>query len=272
MNNAILDPATTRRWMKPMGLVGSLSKAVGAPWEIERLSLPVTASSSRTRVSDLYTKAGGNEGYGANFAISPDHGIGINVLVAGPTWGPDRWTLRDAVGEAFLQAAEWAAFENAKFKFTGTFVSEGHEGSNITVAVDHDHAGLSIEHMFIDGLEWRGNLSYPATEWTPEQLANYSTRLYPMLAEDAPVSGEGGQRVSYRALTYQIPPEDAWQTRAAVDGGQGLFDGWCMSWLAAGFLHSEGQAIDGFVLDFDGDRALVTVEHSLLNLRFVRLE
>lgn len=82
----------------------------------------MSPKSSRTRVSDLYTKLGGNPQYTAVFALSPDHGLGYSILLAGPTSSTDRIPLRDIVGTVFVTAAEHAAVENAERNFAGTFV------------------------------------------------------------------------------------------------------------------------------------------------------
>ncbi|KAK6076234.1 hypothetical protein SCUP234_07402 [Seiridium cupressi] len=75
-----------------------LVELVGAPWEIQRLAIPTTPGSNRTRVSDLYTKAGGTGDYNAIFDLSPDHGIGFSILVTGSTSPSARFTIRDVLG------------------------------------------------------------------------------------------------------------------------------------------------------------------------------
>jgi hypothetical protein len=51
LNSDLLSKALTRRWLKPKSLLADLSKAVGMPWEIERVQLG-------ERSVDLYTKDG----------------------------------------------------------------------------------------------------------------------------------------------------------------------------------------------------------------------
>lgn len=53
-----MPAADTRLWMKPRGHTSSLVFSLGAPWEINRLALNVSADSTAYRISDLYTKAG----------------------------------------------------------------------------------------------------------------------------------------------------------------------------------------------------------------------
>lgn len=203
--------------MKPTSGLSSLTKSVGAPWEIYRLSIPVSPDSNRTRVSDLYTKAGGNSGYSAVFALSPDYGIGYSILVAGPGALDERWPLRDAVGEVFLPAAEHGAAENAARNFAGTFADES-SLSNITLTVDDDHPGLGLRAPGAEGV---------------------TVRLYP--AGFTQTFNNGSTFISFRAVPQALPVG----LRAEVEGGEGLFDNACDTWFSVGFFGS----LDEFILE-----------------------
>lgn len=228
--------------MKPRGNTGTLTAQVGAPWEINRLSLPIAPNSTRTRVSDLYTKLGGQPEYAGVFALSPDHGLGYSILLGGPKAIPDRVPLRDAVAEVFVSAAEHAALENAEQKFTGAFVDEVAQGANITLTVDQDRPGLGLKEIYLNGTNMiAGFLGVPAPDIPP---ANVSVRLYPMGVEwRDPEASDATTYSSYRAFA-QVIPEDL---RADVEGGQGLFDH-CVNWQTVGFWSFGGVAIDEFVL------------------------
>ncbi|KAK6069358.1 hypothetical protein SCUP515_09063 [Seiridium cupressi] len=78
LNSELLSATTVQQWMKPLSGTGSW-------WNL-------------TRVSDLYTKAGGTGEYNAIFALSPDHGIGFSILVTGSTSPSARFTIRDVLG------------------------------------------------------------------------------------------------------------------------------------------------------------------------------
>ncbi|CEI59953.1 hypothetical protein FVEN_g8243 [Fusarium venenatum] len=226
LNNKILTSVETRRWMKPQGNTASLTMSVGAPWEINRLILPVSPKSNRTRISDIYTKIGGNAGYAAVIALSPDHGIGFSILTAGVGAVPARIPLRNAVGTAFITAAERAGWENAKRIYPGTFVDESRNGSNITITVDEGQPGLGLESFFINGSEWRANLTFPASD--PIYGDDILVRLYPIGAKS--VSGST-QLISFRAVPQLKPIVP----RSAVEGGEGLFDDGCTTWESVGF-------------------------------------
>ncbi|RSM04607.1 hypothetical protein CEP52_006713 [Fusarium oligoseptatum] len=213
LNSEFLSASATKAWMKPMSGTGSLVELVGAPWEIQRLMIPATPGSNRTRVSDLYTKAGGNGDYTAIIALSPDHGIGYSLLVAGNSATPARWPLRDVLGETFIPAAEQAAAENAKKSLTGTFVAEGSEGTNLTITFDEGKPGLGLESLYHEGIDIRAQIL-----GSPEPIP-VSVRLYP--------AGITSSK-SLSSLPLPLAP------RAAVEGGKGgLFDN-SQTWLSIG--------------------------------------
>ncbi|KAM0227462.1 hypothetical protein ACHAPO_011524 [Fusarium lateritium] len=245
LNSELLSPRVTRQWMKPLGSTGTLVELVGAPWEITRLTLPTGPDSNRTRVSDLYIKAGGNGDYTCIFGLSPDHGIGFSLLVAGdlPNATPGRWPIRDAVATTFLPAAEYAAAENAEKNLAGTFVVQGNETTNITLAVNNNEPGLNITSFWFEGknaLPGRG-----------------SSRLYPMglysttRSLAAQYNTKGKYSVAFRQVfTPATLPSD----RAAVEGGKGgLFDH-SFAWMNVG---SDGTA-DEFLFNME-DTKLVSI-------------
>ncbi|RSL51246.1 hypothetical protein CEP53_008499 [Fusarium sp. AF-6] len=229
LNSELLSPSTTKAWMKPMSGTGSLVELVGAPWEIQRLMIPATPGSNRTRVSDLYTKAGGNGDYTAIIALSPDHGIGYSLLVAGNSATPARWPLRDVLGETFIPAAEHAAAENAKKSLTGTFVAEGSEGTNLTITFDEGKPGLGLESLYHEGVDIRAQIL-----GSPEPIP-VSVRLYPAGITSSKslyslYKSKGKISVKHNAVISPLPLAP----RAAVEGGKGgLFDN-SQTWLSIG--------------------------------------
>lgn len=241
LNSELLSAAATRAWMKPLSGTGSLVELVGAPWEIARLMIPVTPGSNRTRVSDLYTKAGGNGDYTCIFALSPDHGIGYSILIAGATASAARWPLRDLVGETFIPAMEHAAAQNGRRNFAGTFVDETAEGTNLTITVDEGRPGLGLESFYINGTESRAIL-LGATK-----PANISARLYPTGPNSYSRSlaslykTNGTISLAYRMLGQPWTP----LPRATVEGGKkSLFDN-TFAWMNVDFF----GPMDEFVLE-----------------------
>ncbi|KAL6365922.1 hypothetical protein LRP88_00505 [Fusarium phalaenopsidis] len=250
LNSEILSAATTKAWMKPLSGTGSLVELVGAPWEIQRLMIPATPGSNRTRVSDLYTKAGGNGDYTAIIALSPDHGIGYSLLVAGTSATPARWPLRGVLGETFIPAAEHAAAENAKKRLTGTFVAEGAEGTNLTITFDEGKPGLGLESLYYEGVDIRSQIL-----GSPEPFP-MSVRLYPAgITSSKSLSSlyksKGKISVKHTAVISPVPLPP----RAAVEGGKGgLFDN-SQAWMSIGQFGSADEFVFNLV---DGKLESVT--------------
>ncbi|KAM0292374.1 hypothetical protein ACHAPM_011754 [Fusarium culmorum] len=254
LNSKLLLPYTTREWMKPCSSTGVLVELVGAPWEITRLTLPIGPGSNRTRISDIYIKAGGNGDYTSILALSPDHGIGFSLMLAGDTATQARWPLRDTVGETFITAAEFAAAESAENNLTGTFIVEGFESSNITIEVTKGEPGLNLTAFFLKG---------------EDQLANFtSARLYPtgLYSNSRSLSAlyntKGNVSVAFRQVSGLPSPPPV---RAAVEGGKGgLFDN-TFSWMNVG----SGGAVDEFIFDLQ-DTRVVGIKNPGYEVEFVR--
>lgn len=248
LNSELLSPATTQAWMKPMSGTGSLVELVGAPWEINRLLVPVTPGSNNTRISDLYTKAGGTGDYTAILALSPDHGIGYSILVAGLTAGSARWPIRQALGELFIPAAELAIAENAATNLAGTFVNDDWEGTNLTLTVDEGEPGLNLTSFYINGTESRA-----AVFGLPEGV-DLSYRIYPVgvysnsNSLSALYQTNGTFKVSHRMTLGANPP----LPRPAGDGGMGgLFENQ-LTWLS---IDQNGPK-DEFILEIEDGRSI----------------
>jgi hypothetical protein len=253
LNSEILSPATVSEWMKPRSGTGSLVELVGAPWEISRLEIPVTPGSNRTRVSDLYTKAGGNVDYTAIFALSPDQGIGYSILVAGSTATPARWPLRDVVGETFIPAAELAATENAKRNLAGTFVDSTSPGTNLTLTVDRGRPGLGLKSFWVKGINGRDG---PYWRLYPTGLTSFSRSLSSLYRT------KGAIRVAHR----MVEPEPPLKPRAAIEGGKGgLFDN-SLTWMNLDFAGPTDEFIFNLV-----DERLVSVEFPATGSVFKRV-
>lgn len=242
--------------MKPRSGTGSLVEMVGAPWEITRLMIPVSQASNRTRVCDLYTKAGGNGDYASVIALSPDHGIGYSILVAGSNATASRWPLRDAIGETFVPSAEYAAAANARDNLSGTFISNSSEGTNITLAVEDDLPGLGLESFYVNGED--------------ASIGDTVTRLYPtgLYADGTSLASqyktEGTILASHRMISSGLPLPP----RSAVEGGQGgdLFDH-SFAWLSVGFF----GVYDEFIFEIVDGR-LESIRAPFYDLVFDRVE
>jgi hypothetical protein len=241
--------------MKPRSSTCTLVELVGAPWEITRLTLPTGPGSNRTRVSDLYLKAGGNDDYTCFIALSPDHGIGFSILIAGETATPARWPLRDVTGTTFITAAEYAAAESAEKNLTGTFVVKGSETTNITLEVTKGEPGLKVKSWYVKG---------------KDAVDDTSSRLYPMglysnsrsLAAQYNIKGKFSAAFRLVSSPSSPPPP-----RAAVEGGKGgLFDH-SQTWMNIG---SYGTA-DELIFNME-DTRVVSIISPYDGTEFVRAD
>jgi hypothetical protein len=254
LNSEILSAATTSEWMKPRSGTGSLVELVGAPWEISRLEIPVTPGSNRTRISDLYTKAGGNGDYTCIFALSPDQGIGYSILVAGSTASSARWPLRGMVGETFIQAAEHAAAENAKRNLAGTFVDAASPGTNLTLTVDKGRPGLGLKVFWLKGVN---GVDSAHVRLYPTGLNSFSRSLSSLY------KSKGTMRVAHR----MVVPETPLESRATVEGGKGgLFDN-SFAWMNLDFAGPSDEFVFNLV-----DGRLLSVEIPLAGLVLKRVD
>ncbi|RYP25167.1 hypothetical protein DL765_000048 [Monosporascus sp. GIB2] len=125
LSSTILRPATTRAWLKPLTHTGRPAFSLGRPWEIFRLSIPVSPLSPTTRVVDLYTKQGAIGQYQSMLALSPDHGVGYAMLVGGPQGAASYGFLQGRLNEVWVEAAEQAGTEEVAGVYGGHFTLEG---------------------------------------------------------------------------------------------------------------------------------------------------
>ncbi|KAJ5766242.1 uncharacterized protein N7511_003858 [Penicillium nucicola] len=253
LNSEFLSAATTSEWMKPHSGTGSLVELVGAPWEISRLEIPVTPGSNRTRISDLYTKAGGNGDYTCIFALSPDQGIGYSILVGGSTASSARWPLRDLIGEIFVPAAEHAAAENTKRNLAGTFVDDTAPGTNLTLTVEKGRPGLGVKTFWVKGVN---GVDSTHVRVYPTGLNSFSRSLSSLYKT------KGSMRVAHRMVVQanELNP------RAAVEGGKGgLFDN-SFAWMDIDFAGPSDEFIFNLV-----DGRLASVEIPLSGLVLERV-
>lgn len=283
MHHDLLSPVETRRWMKPLAHTSSLTVSIGAPWEIYRLTLPQSSASpsgenqtsggtsignSRYRISDLYTKAGGQPGYTSVFMLSPDHQLGITVQVAGASAGLDRWTLRAVAAETFVAAAERAGREVAARTVAGTFVEEGNDNNNLTLAVEDGRPGIGIEDWSVNGTDVKSSLVgllFELAEGT-EVVA----RLYPTGLVER--TEDGGRVEKWRAVR-EIAPWRFERARVEDPESLGWFDDRCATWLGTADVEDEeGRVNDEFLLEVDGEGMVVGVRHELTGSRLRRIE
>ena len=227
LSSTLVDPAVTRRWLKPVAHTSSLQLSVGAPWEIYTFLTP--------RRVDLYTKAGDIGLYSSSIGLSPDHNAGFTVLVAGANSHAMTAKIGEMVSDIMLPALDEVARNQAFERFGGTYaLTRDSSNSSITITAD-DGPGLVVSEWISNSVDMIGSLM--TLQGVTDRSA-IGIRLQP--------SGlETPGRISFLAVIYSLPiSEDA-----------GPFIGSCFSWilLESMVYGNVGLPEFEFALDHDGD-------------------
>lgn len=182
LNSTLLSPQETRKWLKPISHTGSLQLSVGRPWEIFRFTHPING-----RVSDLYTKEGDGTGFSSYLILSPDHGAGFTILIAGnASTVVANTAIADILTSTVIPALESQAAAEAAQRLVGTYTPESASlNSSVTLSVDPSRgAGLLVTSWISNGTDMFSWLGY-------DELSLFQTGL-----RSAPV-GQAGQ-VAFR--------------------------------------------------------------------------
>ncbi|KAF3770174.1 beta-lactamase/transpeptidase-like protein, partial [Cryphonectria parasitica EP155] len=113
LSSAQLDPAVTRRWMKPHSLLSNPDAMVGAPWELQR------APGSPYLM--MMTKSGDVGIYASYVVLVPELEVGFTVLTAGAGYQANVEILADVLAAVLVPAARAAARDEAKAKYEGVY-------------------------------------------------------------------------------------------------------------------------------------------------------
>ncbi|KGO52595.1 Beta-lactamase-like protein [Penicillium expansum] len=227
LSSTLVDPAVTRRWLKPIAHTSSLQHSVGAPWEIYSFLTP--------RRVDLYTKAGDIGLYSSSIALSPDHNAGFTVLVAGNNSHAMTSAIGEMVADVMLPALDEVARNQALERFGGTYaLVSGSSNFSITITAD-DGAGLVVSEWTSDSVDMIKSLM--GLQGVTDR-SKISIRLQP--------SGlETPGRISFLAVIYSLD----------VSEEAGPLVGSCLSWILLGSMvyGNVGLPEFEFALDHDGD-------------------
>ncbi|KAJ4256878.1 hypothetical protein NW762_008974 [Fusarium torreyae] len=252
--SSLLSQVSTRRWLKPISNTPDLRFAVGMPWEIRRMELPVAASTqvssgkAPTRLLDLYTKNGGLGAYYAQIALSPDHGLGFTVTQAGRprTDGSDTRfqelsIINEMITDIMVPAFEAAAAAQATRNMAGTYTASDGSGMEIAIVGLDGHLGLGVHNWTIGDIDllvsYYAALSSsgkPPTSASPRA----SLRLYP-------VGLRGNGQVAFRGVygpdtskSSFLQPDKPWI-------------GGCGAWGSIGEPAYDNVGLDDFVFVMD---------------------
>ncbi|EXL44570.1 hypothetical protein FOCG_13537 [Fusarium oxysporum f. sp. radicis-lycopersici 26381] len=224
----MLSPSQTRRWMKPLSFTADPQVAVGAPWEIARVT------STTNRASWMYTKGGQLGMYSSLMALLPDWGVGLTVLAAGAGASGVVGMIPGAMVSKLVPALEQAAKRQARQSYSGRY---GDERNGMTVAVQDSLPGLGVTSWFFDGRDMFDSIRL-IVSGSSTGSGNVSMRLYPTGLQTQ--TGGKARLESWRAV-YEIidaasPPSP-----------------YCASWFGVDSVTYGGVSIDEFVIDLSAD-------------------
>ncbi|KAH8658115.1 beta-lactamase/transpeptidase-like protein [Xylariales sp. PMI_506] len=159
LRSSLLPLSTTHEWLKPSTFVAHKHGAVGKPWEIFRMEVPMAPASQSTRLIDLYTKNGAIGAYLSYIILIPEYDLGFVVLLAStesPSAGAETMgALTEMLLDAWVPAAESAAREAAGVNIAGLYTSEDAEtNSTLKLVLKRDRGGLRIEQLVYNGTDF----------------------------------------------------------------------------------------------------------------------
>lgn len=272
-----LTPGHTRRWMRPLSHTSNLRSSVGAPWEINRYTLP----NDPAKTVDLYAKSGKLGLYTAYLVLIPDYDIGFSVNVVGP--GAELIPLLDSMTENFVPAVEEAARLQTDKRYSGKYVSKDNQYS-FTLSTSSDAPGIHLTNF--TGPEDSNELATlavlasvaagrysTAEEYIPFFLngslsALYESgmfgfsldlRLFPTTLEGTLKYNDKSSKLSYRAAV-----------QLSTSGDPGPFNSPCETWQVIDSVSLGGKSFDEFIFHLDEKGNIAEIEHSFLRQSFTR--
>ena len=149
---------------------------------------------------DTYSKSGDIGAYTTYFGLVPDYNMGITVLAAGDNKFSQMQVIRNIVVDAFYNAAEEAAKEQARAAFTGTFKAS-ELNSSIKFAVD-DGPGVVITDWISNGTDFLANaFLYPSNDFrlyhTGLSIVHDELMWYKYQLSALPNGGEPGMDLTW---------------------------------------------------------------------------
>lgn len=209
---------------------------------------PTNATTGTTRLADVYTKNGGLGQYASILGLSPDHGIGISILVAGPEAGAVLGALQGLVIDTWVRAGEEAAREQARFRFAGLYTSSpGGDNSSAEITLLPDEPAIFLASLVSNGTDMLQAIEGVVGGGEPGE--RFGAWLYPTT-----LGSSNGSRVAFRAVFGAVG-------RKAEEI--------CLSWGGVDGLRYGGQPADLLVFEFgedddNDDRRAVAVEIPVL--------
>lgn len=259
LKSSLLSPAQTRRWLKPHSRTSDDNAAVGAPWEISSLRIPLTANDTTpvdgdvptTRI-DIYSKSGAIGRYQSFIGLDPDRQWGFVVLGAGPSPAVPVFYVGDIVSRIYASAFEAAAREEAQANYAGTFVAPD-GNSTLTLALQPDRPGVGVTQWTSNGVDVLKEAPVPRA--VQPDGHSLSVRLYPARQRTR-------NKVAFRALFESLP--------GATLGGP--MESACITWFSADAVQIADRMLDDVVIGVDEETGRAEwVEFRAWRMRYERV-
>ncbi|KAJ3566853.1 hypothetical protein NPX13_g6978 [Xylaria arbuscula] len=249
----LLDPVTTRRWLKPFSFSTDPHASVGAPWGARRINV----AGQPYRWITAFNKAGRISDYSSVLAIIPDYDIGISVLLAGELPANANFGLLDIVGEVLIPAVEEAARAEADASFSGhyAFANTSQLNSSMTIQTD-DQPGLSVSQWISNGTDFLWTSTILQSGYFP---LTPRIRLY-LTGLESPTS-DGGKRVVFKAVF-----EDA----DAPSQASAMFSTDCATWINVASVIYGSAAMDELVFEVDSQGKATSITSPSLRVTLDR--
>lgn len=251
----LLPKSTISAWLKPHSWANSgTTTAYGIPWEIVR----TTSLTPDGRPIDLVTKGGALNGYFSTLMLVPEFGLGVSILVAGPTEAME--DLRERITSALVPAADRIVRRHAKSRYSGIY--KLHKEANnqlqksdcsVTIDVDDVGPGLRIKRWMSNDTDFL--TTYGRLQGMKEVDATWEVRLLP----SAEVMTRSTIETWWAVIVQRQQSRDqgkAWAEYCATD----------IDNLAYG-----GKSLGMFRMTIDGDGMAVAMEIVGLRTRLNRI-
>ncbi|KAI1801982.1 beta-lactamase/transpeptidase-like protein [Daldinia bambusicola] len=251
LKHDLLDPAKTRKWMKPTTSTSSSGLLVGGPWEILRSS---TVTKDK-RLIEFYCKSGNLNSYNNMLCLIPDYDIVVTILSGGPQSSADMVDLLlTKVVQGLLPAIEEAGKAEALPKFGGTY-TDAATNSTLTLSLD-DAPGFAVSNWVVrdvDIIKYYGKFGALSSSPTDRPV---SIRLYP-------TNLSSGCHGAWRTVVGTRNPEES----AEKDANSFWPDASCATWASMDRITYGFRSMDELVFSLRGDGSAQSV-----NLRTFKVE
>ncbi|KAF9760639.1 hypothetical protein IL306_004225 [Fusarium sp. DS 682] len=244
LDYTLLDPVTTRKWLRPVAFTDSNGVMVGYSWEILRTK-NITGDG---RMIPATYKSGHLPGYQAALILVPDYDLVLTVMVAGPLHEATESLLQHFSSrfiERMVPPLEQAAKDEARLRYAGVYSDPG-TNSTFTIELD-DGPGLSVT-----GFAVRGTSLLVDPFGKPARVRLYPSNL------------KAREQEAWRSVTSTLSDEEV----EAIESGLVWEQGTCPTF---GTLDRRGygyKALDEFIFELDAAGNVKGLNYRALDVNF----